>query len=337
MTAGFWLGAAALSLLALSFLAIPLWREQRRSGTVPLSAGLTAAAIVPIAFGLYLAVTSFDPDAASQGISSDDMAMLEQLAARLSDNPNDVEGWKLLGRSYRALGDYDRARLAFEQAWSRTANPDDGFKLSYAEALLFSDPGTAQGLAGNLIEEVLGNAPDSQAALWLGGIVAMEREQPAVAAERFTALLATNPPPDIADIVRRQIVALTGAAPPTSTAPAGAVIDLDIRVGDNISLDQFGPNARLYVFASSTESPMPIAARQESLGSLPGRISLSDSDNPMGAGRPLSEYPSIRVVARISATGVGNEQPGDVYAEAIVTPGSGEPVQLVIDKIVPEG
>ena len=72
------------------------------------------------------------------GASADDRqaminAMVERLAARLEQQPNDVEGWTRLGRSYMVLGQPDKARDAYARAVK--LKPDDqGLKQSYAEA-----------------------------------------------------------------------------------------------------------------------------------------------------------------------------------------------------------
>jgi cytochrome c-type biogenesis protein CcmH len=41
-------------------------------------------------------------------------SMVDGLAARLKDAPNDLEGWKRLGRSYGVLGDWQKAASAYE-------------------------------------------------------------------------------------------------------------------------------------------------------------------------------------------------------------------------------
>jgi len=332
----FWLGAGALILIALAFLLIPLWRERRRSGHKTLSGQLVAIAVIPISLGLYLNVTTFDPEIADSP-DPNGTALLDQLAARLASDPTDVDGWVLLGRSYFQLGDYGRARLALQEAWDRTAEPDDLLKLAYAQALLFTEEGAALTQAGDLVEEVLETSPQSEGALLWGGFVAVERNQPVIAADRWNALLASNPPPDITELVLNQLLLLAGGgddtAPPTA-ATAGPILEIDVSVTEAIALDRFGPNARLFIIARATDSPAPIAATQHPLASLPGRFSLSDAD-AMIPGRSLSQYDSVTVIARISGSGQPTEQPGDAYAEASADPDSVEILSLVIDTIVP--
>lgn len=337
----FWLGAAALTLLAVSFLVIPLRREWRH-GRKPLGALVTALAVVPVSVGLYLSVTTFEPDADAHG-GRQERAVIEQLAARLEQDPSDVEGWQLLGRSYMQLGDYASARSAFEQAFKRTARPDDALKVGYAESLLYTDPGSALAMAGDLIDQVLETSPDNQRALWWGGFIAAERNQPSLAVDRWTALLATNPPPEVADVIRTQLIALAGdsgqapaaaAAGTTSTQAQAPLIEMDVSVGADIDLDDFGPNAILWIIARSPESPMPIAVRQVPLTALPGHFSLGEGDSLM-PNRSLGQYDTVSIVARISASGQPTEQSGDAYAEGTAMPGSGETLELVIDQRVP--
>lgn len=339
MTPAFWIGAAALTGLALAFLLVPWWRERRQSGGAGLSAALTAAAIVPVAVGLYFLVSTYDPAAEADRpvANAGDLALLEQLAARLDENPDDVEGWMLLGRSYRSLQDYGRARMAFEQAWERTDNPDTMLKLLYAESMLFSDPGTAAGQAGELIDEVLAEAPGNQSGLLLGGIAAAESGRRGLAAERFTALLASNPPPQIADFVRQQVTALTGAPPAGAAAGAiadGPVIEVEIRVADGMMPDSLGPQSYVYLFARAPAGGPPIVARQIAISELPGRFELGNADAMM-AGRDLTGQDKVTVVARISVSGQPTAQPGDVFGEVEVEPAAEETVSLTLDQVVP--
>jgi cytochrome c-type biogenesis protein CcmH len=334
MTIGFWLVVGAMLLLALAILLLPLSRAATQSGKKPTSASLAAIAVIPVSIGIYLLVTTFDPELADE-VRQNEFAMLEQLAQRLSENPDDPDGWVLLGRSYMQLGDYTSARFALNEAWNRIEEPDDSLKLDYAQTMLLTEEGAALSLAGDLIEEVLQASPNNQAALFYGGIVALERNQPSVAGARWTALLATNPPPEIADIIRTQLLSL--GAVPSETAPVaqdGPTIELEVSVADNIPLDRFGDDARVYVIAHGSDMPAPIAVEQHPLSALPGRFSLGDEDT-MLAGRSLSQYEEVTVVARISRSGQPTEQSGDAYAEVIASPGNDQPLNLVIDQTVP--
>jgi cytochrome c-type biogenesis protein CcmH len=332
---GFWLTAAALTLVAIAFLLVPLVRERRRSGRMPISALVAAIAVVPASVGLYFAVSTFDADVppnAAQG----QMDLLDQLAARLSADPSDVNGWVLLGRSYIELGDFGRARLALEEAWKRTAAPDDLLKIAYAQTLLFTEEGAALGLAGDLVEDVLETSPSNGNALLWGGFVAAERNQPSLAAERWTTLLASNPPPEIADLLRNQIALLGGAAAGAQAAAdtTGPVVNVTVSLADSVSLDDFGPTAQLFIIASAADSPAPVAVERHPLSALPGSFALSDAD-AMIPTRKLSLYDEVTVIARISRSGQPTAQSGDVYDEQTVDPRGGDTISLVIEQVVP--
>ena len=49
--------------------------------------------------------------------------MVERLAARLKQQPDDAAGWAQLGRSYMVLNELDKARAAYERAVK--LRPDD--------------------------------------------------------------------------------------------------------------------------------------------------------------------------------------------------------------------
>ena len=333
---GFWIGASLLIAVALGFLLFPLWRERRRSGRWPGVAVLTSLATAPVALGVYLAVTNWDPSE-STSASAAERAMVAQLAAKLVENPDDVAGWRLLGRSYMVLGEYRLGRQAYVEAWNRTPMPDNDLKLALAEALIFTDRASVGGDGGRLVEEVLRDEPDNQGALWFGGLVALELGQREVARARWTHFLEFNPPPEVADTVRRmlaQIPADSGVAPASTTAEPGFALELDIQVGQGVALGSVAPTAALFIFARAPGERAPIAVIRESVDALPGTFTLSDR-NVMIAGRSLAAFPELALVARISLSGQPAEQRGDLYAEASYRQGDANRVALVIDKVVP--
>ncbi len=128
MTAGFWIFTSTMALVAIAFVAAPIVRHGRPF----LPAGVIAA--VPLtAFGLYLIVGS--PQAAvvepqmhrpmqsaaspsptrKQSVGSV-AGMVDGLAARLRDNPDDGKSWLLLARSYHYLKRDAEARAAYQHA-----------------------------------------------------------------------------------------------------------------------------------------------------------------------------------------------------------------------------
>jgi cytochrome c-type biogenesis protein CcmH len=333
---GFWAGAALFVAAALAFLLFPLWRERQRSGHWPAAAVLASLAVAPAGIGTYFAVTNWDPTEATSEAAAE-RAMVAQLAAKLVADPDDVAGWRLLGRSYMVFGEYRLGREAYIEAWNRTPMPDNELKLALAEALILTDPSSINGDGARLIEEVLREEPDNRGALWFGGLVAMELGEVELARARLTRFLEHNPPAEIADTVRRMLAQLSGgssATPEPAGAVSGFALELDIRVADSVSLASMGPGAALFIFARVPGERAPVAVIREALSALPGTFTLSDS-NVMIAGRSLTTFPELSLVARVSRGGQPAEQPGDLYAEATYRQGDATQVALVIDKVVP--
>ncbi len=330
----FWLAAAALIATALAFVLVPVLAQRRRTGRWTWAGIAAGVATVPIAVALYLHVTNWDPEVA--GRAAEGMRLVQQLADRLEQNPEDVRGWQLLANSYMALGQYGPARAAYEQAWQRTPAPDDELKVAYAEAMVLTERGALTGEAGRLFEEVLARNPRDAKALWYGGLAAAELGRMEQARERWMRMLELDLPDRIRQIVQMQVASL-GSAAPSGGAPAvagGAELRVRVTLGDAAAAQTFGPNAALFLFARAPGGGPPIAARREAASSVPGEFVLSDANSMLGGGRSLGDFEELTVVARLSQSGEPTAQPGDWEAEARVDPTGGTIVELVIDRAV---
>jgi cytochrome c-type biogenesis protein CcmH len=329
LTPAFWTVAALFCGVAILILLVPLWRHRKGGGSWWLGGVATSILIAPLAIGLYFYVSDWDPTVAQRAAESDEI--VARLAERLERTPDDVEGWLLLARSYMTLGRYPQGRAAYYQAWIRTPMPDDDLKLSYAEAQILSDRSSLGGEAGRLVEEVLAAQPRDQRALWYGGIVAREAGREDVVRNRWTALLETNPPEEVAQVLRAELANLGAGG--DAAAVAGPTIQLDVSLGPGKSLEQLAPTAQLFIFARAPEGGPPLAVIRRPASAVPGQFTLSDA-NSMIQGRSLASLERITVVARLSASGQPTEQPGDWFAQAVVDPKDPGTVALVIDQVV---
>ena len=71
------------------------------------------------------------------------LAMVGNLAAKLEQQPDDVEGWARLGRSYMVLNEPQKAREAYAHAVK--LKPDDAaLQQAYAEASRAAENGTGK-------------------------------------------------------------------------------------------------------------------------------------------------------------------------------------------------
>jgi cytochrome c-type biogenesis protein CcmH len=331
--------AALLSALAIGILLWPLLRQRRIHGRWSALGIAVTFAIVPVAFAMYVYVSNWNPDA--QQRANEGQRLVQELAARLQQSPDDVAGWQLLGRSYMALGDYSQGAHAYREAWKRTPQPDDDLKLELAEAEILTDRSTLAGDAGRMVEEVLANQPSNPKALWYGGLVAFEVGHEDEVKARWTRLLAMNPPAEIATMLRTQLAAL-GAAPAVAesagasgdVAPLGPTVHLDVKLADGRSIQQLPPSAALFIIARAPGGGPPLAVIRKPPNAVPGEFTLSDA-NSMIKGRSLGDYDEITLIARLSRSGQPAEQPGDWYAQTSYRPKEGpDTVALVIDQVV---
>ena len=120
--------------------------------------------------------------------------MVSGLAAKLQSNPQDAQGWAMLGRSYAVLGETDKAIDAYEHA--HQLKPDDpGIALAEAAAMLtgrkLEDPVPQRAVA--LLKVVTAQQPDQPMALWFLGLAAAQQRDFAQARDNWTHLLRVMP------------------------------------------------------------------------------------------------------------------------------------------------
>ena len=138
----------------------------------------TEAAPGPSAEDVAAPGPSAEDVAAADGMSPEQQAemigaMVTRLAERLSENPDDLEGWLRLGRSYSVLGRHAESRDAYARAAQLA--PDDAAVLrGYARAVMNAAGDTAQfpEQAITLYQHILTLDPNQREALWFMGFAA---------------------------------------------------------------------------------------------------------------------------------------------------------------------
>jgi len=169
-----WLGVAALVLVALVFLWIPLRRTAggKRWPVFGLLGGLPALTV-----GLYLylgAPEIIEAQALIKAQSQYDAdAMLTALENKLKKEPEDAEGWYALGRAYIAMQRIPDAEAALSKAFQLA--PREARMLSqYAEALALTS-GSLEGRPLELVLQALELDYGEEKALELAGLAAYQR------------------------------------------------------------------------------------------------------------------------------------------------------------------
>lgn len=113
------------------------------------------------------------PDAATM-TQADVQKMVESLEARLTENPDNPEGWLMLGRSYRYFGRYADAAHAFSKA-APIIQTDPLSLAEYAEVIARSSASGFTQEATRLLNRALTLDPGEPFALTLAGRAAFER------------------------------------------------------------------------------------------------------------------------------------------------------------------
>jgi cytochrome c-type biogenesis protein CcmH len=138
--------------------------------------------------------------------------MVEGLEARLKENPNDLEGWKRLGRAYTVLKDHAKAA----EAWRRAAAlaPGDAAVLADLAAALIQARPEGQELTPELVgvlRRLIAADPDNALALFYLGVAEAEAGNKDEARRLFTRLLQRLPADaPVRGIVERRLKALDG-------------------------------------------------------------------------------------------------------------------------------
>ncbi|MEA3639501.1 MAG: c-type cytochrome biogenesis protein CcmI [Lamprobacter sp.] len=114
--------------------------------------------------------------------------LIARLEQRLEQQPGNAEGWMMLGRTYFATGDRERAESALAQAY-KLLPTDPLIVLAYAEAIATNNDNQLEGRPAELISEALELEPNNATARWLAAMVAFQRGQFQSAATTWGKLL----------------------------------------------------------------------------------------------------------------------------------------------------
>lgn len=313
-------------------------------------AAVTAVTVPLVAVALYLEVGGGGAALDGEGRTGapDIEVMVQRLEDRLEDQPDDGEGWLMLGRSYAVMGRPEEAVRALSRAQRLLGDTPDVL-VTYAQALAATrEQQSFRGRPAELVDRALEQAPNHPQALWLSGVAAVEGGDYETAADRWKRLL-TQLPPDGEDtrVVRRNLEAVrermggaeSQAAGPRSAmnepAPsADAALRVDVTLAPGLR-ERADPGDTVFVFARAVNGPpMPLAVVKRRVRDLPATVTLDDSASMM-EGRGISGHDRVTVIARISKSGDAAARPGDLESGARTVPVAGdEAVPVTIDTVV---
>ncbi len=330
------------------------------SRTTVVSAVIIAGLVPLLATGVYMQTgtpAAITGEASSLALPGDhDLEhqieqMIARLEQRLNDNPEDVEGWAMLGRTYLALERFDRALPALDRAVA-LGGKDPALLVDFADVLAMTTNNMSlEGRPLALIEQALKLDPNNQKGLWLAGTAEYERTNFAGALEYWRRLQALVPPgSDAARAMQGNIAEIEAliregggtpapaappAAPPVAAAEAGKAVSGTIGIDDALR-GNVSPSDTVFIFARAAQGPrMPLAVLRAEVRDLPMEYTLDDT-MAMDPSLSLSRFPEVVVVARVSRSGSAIAESGDLQGtSAVVRTGGGEPARVVINEVIP--
>jgi cytochrome c-type biogenesis protein CcmH len=322
---------AAMVAAALLWLIIPLLRAKPVEGDAPrtgergVAAGAIALVVPLIAVLMYGALSNWDwkATAEDQARSAQLDDLLKQLEARLQSNPNDVNGWILLGRSSISMQRFERGIEAYQRAYELSRGENVDAILGLGEALAMADESTMDGRAGELFEEALVRAPNHPKALWYASLAALQAGDLRKGRDRLQLLLAQNPPQELRSVLERQIQDLNqqiGEAGQSAGAGEGGTQATSRSIQVSVSLapqikQQIKEPLTLFVLARDPSGGPPLAAKRLSSTQIPLTVELTERDAMMPT-RTIGNVSKVQVVARLSKSGTPQAQSGDFFGQA---------------------
>ncbi|HQR75628.1 MAG TPA: c-type cytochrome biogenesis protein CcmI [Burkholderiaceae bacterium] len=345
-----------------------------RGGRAP---AVVIALSVPVLAGLLYwklgAPDAFSPlatpvESAHQLTAGQVEEMVQQLSARLQREPDNVEGWVILARTYYTMRKFPEAAAAYEKLVKLVPNEPD-LLADYADALAMSQGRDLSGKPMELVQAALKADPNHWKALAMAGTAAFDRKDYKGAVAYWERLRDSQEPdsPIVKSIsasideARRlggMPPAVAAASAPQKAAPAspmaaapkaeapktelakGAAATTVTTVGGTVNLSdamkaKVAPTDTVFIFARAAEgSRMPLALTQVKVSELPAKFTLDDT-MAMSKDMKLSSVPMIVVGARVSKSGRPMPSTGDLEGLSKPVAVGAKDVSVTIDRVLP--
>ncbi|MGM0570115.1 c-type cytochrome biogenesis protein CcmI [Marinobacter sp.] len=275
--------------------------------------------------------------------------LTRQLSDRLEADPDNPDGWAMLGRSYMRMERYPDAAQAFERladVAGRDADKAVAWGLS-AQAWFFESQGAMTDEVTRAMDRAREYNPNEVNTLGLLGIHAFEQRNFEEAIRHWEKIIEVAPDhpqlPSIREGVARAYQQLgmdvpeeirgEPAAGGEQLSDRGVTVRVEL---DDAFTDQVDPETTLFVYARTPDlQSAPLAVARLQAGELPTELRLDDR-LAMAPQSRISGADEVVIAARISPSGSATPQPGDfqgIRDEPVpVVSGDSDPVVLTIDE-----
>ena len=276
-------------------------------------------------------------------------AMVDKLAERMKEKPDDPVGWTMLANAYSALQRFPEADAAYKKATALSPN-NAQLLADHADVLAMIQGRSAAGEPLKLIEKALAIEPNNLKALALAGSAAFERKDYPAALGYWGKARKLAPEGEFAQSLDASIAEIKQAAPgavamglpamPNAPAASASVGISSAAITGTVSLApallaRAKPTDTVFIFARAAEGPrMPLAIVKKQVSDLPFTFKLDDS-TAMSPQMKLSNFADVVVGVRVSKSGQATPTAGDLTGQSASVKSSGAAVTLVIDSVQP--
>jgi cytochrome c-type biogenesis protein CcmH len=262
--------------------------------------------------------------------------MVEEFAAKMEKEPDNLKGWAMLARSYRILGRNTEAANAYARAGS-FVDSDPQLLADYADVLAANANGNFAGKPLQLINKALAQDPNNLLALWLSGTAAFNAQNYKAAVQSWEKLAKQLPPEtDEARAIAASIAEARskgGLAPATAPAISNQGVSGQVEIAPELK-SQIKAGDVLMVIARKPGERMPVAVLKTAVTAFPISFVLNDA-LAMSPNALISQMPEVSVEVRISKTGMAMPEPGDLISMPQTIKVGTTNARLVIEKIRP--
>ena len=274
---------------------------------------------------------------------------IADLENKLKQDPENLEGWRMLGRSYLVSKNYEGAVEAYAKAneLANGSNPD--VLVSYGEAKGFAANNTFDESSMQLFTKALKIDPNNERGLWYAGLTSYQLGDYPTSVNYLETLLQNVPNDQVEvksalikylnDAKQKAGIEITSVENDSSVSQAQSNSKSSITVNVTLSdelLKNYVNSDTLFIYARAMNGPkMPLALVKMTAGDLPTTVTLDDSVSMMPS-LTLSSMEQVEVIARISKSGQAVKQSGDLLGSAkSVKTDQSETVNIVISELVP--
>jgi cytochrome c-type biogenesis protein CcmH len=228
------------------------------------------------------------------------------LEAKLNADPNNVEGWLMLGRSYEMLGKPEKTVQSFRRARAvSNNNPDITAMLAFA---LIRATNSFGGEPITLLHQVLQQSPNNQEALFLVGRYHFDQGENQQALALWEKLITLTSPKDSVPVQKmideaKSRLGIAVTEPPTP-AKGGAYVVVNLDIAPALRTTIANPKqTTVFIYIQAATGPkMPLIAKKITVADLPASVRL-DNTMALNPERTLNSVANLVVSARLSQSG----------------------------------